>query len=443
MGLIGGCSMDKSLLKKAAIQSVALMLAVVTLSYALDQYQMVTIAASNILSEDTLTTDYTASTEDSLVPLESDLTKDITAEQMNTPVEVIPNLKITSLEVLKSTVDESILQKMGENFLVIKKPEANILAITLDDLYVNKSIRLELTGMTGDTLTSDMISRVRGDEVFTGEPIFDEIISIVVNDEEGTSEEVITKNFGKDLSHGITVTSLENTVTKLYTSQVLIELDSVYAYILYEDANYYFIDLRKPSEVYDKILVIDAGHGGKDAGALSIGEAFYEKNINLDIVMHLKALLDKENIKVYYTRTTDTTIFLRPRVTLANAVDCDYFISIHCNANVLTSPSGTDVLFYDNEFKGVSAAKLADLFSDEIAKTVTLRQRGSVEKHLEDVFIMDKSLVPMILIEVGYLTNSSDMLYLSNSMNRKAVAQGIYNGIMRSYNELTVTKEGQ
>jgi len=362
---------------------------------------------------------------------------------LNTPVEVIPNFQITSYEVINNTVDESILRQMGDNFLVIKKPEANKLAITLEDLYVNKSIRLELTGMAGDTLTSDMISRIRGNEVFTGDPTFDEIISLVVNDDEGTSEEVITKDFGKDLSHGITVTSLENSVTKLFTSEVLIELDNVYAYIIYEDENYYFIDLRKPSEVYDKIIVIDAGHGGKDAGALSQGELFYEKNINLDIVMQLKDLLDKENIKVYYTRTTDTTVFLRPRVTLANAVDCDYFISIHCNANSLTSPSGTEVLYYDNEFKGVSAAKLADLFSDEIAKTVTLRQRGSVEKHMDDIFIMDKAVVPMILIEVGYLTNSGDMLYLGNSMNRKAVAQGIYNGIMKSYNELAVTKEGQ
>jgi len=435
--------MDISLLKKAAIQSVALMLAVVTLSYALNQYQMVTIAASNTVSEDASTMDYTASTEDVLVPLENELAEEITADKLNTPVEVIPNFQITSYEVINNTVDESILRQMGDNFLVIKKPEANKLAITLEDLYVNKSIRLELTGMAGDTLISDMISRIRGNEVFTGDPTFDEIISLVVNDDEGTSEEVITKDFGKDLSHGITVTSLENSVTKLFTSEVLIELDNVYAYIIYEDENYYFIDLRKPSEVYDKIIVIDAGHGGKDAGALSQGELFYEKNINLDIVMQLKDLLDKENIKVYYTRTTDTTVFLRPRVTLANAVDCDYFISIHCNANSLTSPSGTEVLYYDNEFKGVSAAKLADLFSDEIAKTVTLRQRGSVEKHMDDIFIMDKAVVPMILIEVGYLTNSGDMLYLGNSMNRKAVAQGIYNGIMKSYNELAVTKEGQ
>ena len=142
-------------------------------------------------------------------------------------------------------------------------------------------------------------------------------------------------------------------------------------------------------------------------------------------------------------RRKDDTVFLRPRVTLANAVDCDYFISIHCNANEITWPNGTEVLYYDNEHKGVAAIDLANLLSNEIDKAVTLQRRGVVEKHTEDIFIMDKSIVPTALIEVGYLTNNDDMAYLSKSENRKAVAQGIYNGIMRAYKELAVTKEGQ
>jgi N-acetylmuramoyl-L-alanine amidase len=335
------------------------------------------------------------------------------------------------------------LNQLSDNYLVIQKPKAKDGSLLLDDLYINKSIQLTLTGLTEDTITSNMIARVRGKELFTGDPEFKEVVSHDINEEDGTSEEVITKDYGNDLSHGISVTAQEDNITKLSTVQVLIELDSVYAYILYEDADYYFIDLKKPSEVYDKILVIDAGHGGKDAGALSKGEQYYEKDINLDILLHLKELLDKENIKVYYTRTADDKVFLRPRVTLANAVDCDYFISIHCNANEVTGPNGTEVLYYDNEYKGVATVELANLFSEELDKAVSLKRRGVVEKQMEEIFIMDKSIVPTVLIEVGYLTNSGDMAYLSVSENRKAVALGIYNGIMRAYNELPVTKEGQ
>jgi N-acetylmuramoyl-L-alanine amidase len=337
-------------------------------------------------------------------------------------------------------MDQSILQQLSDNFLIIKKPVGDNLKIQLKDLYINQSIQLVLENMTDAIITSSMISRIRGEEIFTGEPVYTETVSIEIDEEEGTSEEVISKDFGSDLSHGITITTQEADTKGQYSAQVIIQMDSVYAYQIYEDPNYYFIDMKKPSEVYDKILVIDAGHGGKDAGAISKGGKFYEKDINLDILLHLKELLDKENIKVYYTRTADDKVFLRPRVNLANSVDCDYFISIHCNANVVTSPNGTEILYYDNEFKGVNAFHLAKLFSDEIAMTVNLKQKGAVKKQMEDIFIMDKSLVPMILIEVGYLTNNSDMNYLSKSENRKVVAQGIYNGIMRAYNELPVTE---
>jgi N-acetylmuramoyl-L-alanine amidase len=428
--------MDKALLKKAAFQSVAIMIAVVTLSYTLQHYQMITIAASNLESEDAL--DGTLALEAIIEPI-----GDPNQAQTNSPAEALNNTAITSLEDLKDKTDESVINQLGNNYLVIQKPVSKNMTLQLDDLYINKSIRLTLTGISDSNVTSKMIGRVRSNELFIEEPKFIEVVSLKVDEEKGTSEKVITKDFGKDLSHGISITTQIDDITKLYTAQVLIELDSVYAYIVYEDANYYFIDLKKPSDVYEKILVIDAGHGGKDAGALSKGEQYYEKDINLDIILHLKELLDKENIKVYYTRTADDKVFLRPRVELANAVDCDYFISVHCNANEITGPNGTEVLYYNNYYKGVAAFDLANLFSDELGKQISLKQRGVVEKHIEDIFIMDKSIVPTILIEVGYLTNNEDMVFLSKTDNRKDVAQGIYNGIMRAYNELSVAEEGK
>ena len=66
--------------------------------------------------------------------------------------------------------------------------------------------------------------------------------------------------------------------------------------------------------MYDRILVIDAGHGGLDSGAVSKDGRIYEKNLNLGIILALKELLDKENIKVYYTRIQDNKVYLRPRV---------------------------------------------------------------------------------------------------------------------------------
>jgi N-acetylmuramoyl-L-alanine amidase len=418
--------MDKSLLKKAAIQSLALMIAVITFSYALKQYQTVTIAASGKTIEVT-TVRNNSGGNDKLTTLENNQTDGSDA-------------KLTDIQKLVGGADQNILNKLGDNYIVIKKPQGDHLSLNLEDIYIKKSICLTIKGISVNDLNSSMISRVNGDEIFTGEPKFTESSSVEADEDDGSSKEMVNRDYGDDFSRGITITTEQDNETKQYTSNVFIELNSVYAYFVYEASNYYFIDLRKPSDVYDKILVIDAGHGGKDAGALSRNETYYEKNINLGILLDLKKLLDKENIKVYYTRTSDETVFLRPRVELANAVDCDYFISIHCNANEVSYPNGTEVLFYNNKFKGVKSLDLAKIFSNEVSKAAALKDRGTVEKHKDDIFIMDKAEVPMILIETGYVTNSGDMYYLSREEGRKAVAKGIYNGIMRAFKELPADK---
>lgn len=421
--------MKHSLLRKAAIQSLALMLAVVTLSYALKQYRMVTIEASDLTTE---REDYLAEVVSEQQPVISEPIID----RSEPAIVLQPEKELSEYEKLLEAAEPVIAYQLSSNFLRIQKPDGSELSMQLEDLYINKSIRLTFEGKSIGDITSDMVTRAREGELFSGEPIYTETVTIEIDKEKGTSEEVITKDYGKDLSHAITITPK----ALGQQTEVLIELDSVYAYFIYEDENYYYIALQKPSEVYDRILVIDAGHGGKDAGALSPGEKFYEKNINLDILLQLKNLLDNENIKVYYTRTGDDKVFLRPRVQLANAVNCDYFISIHCNSSLSASPNGTEVLYYNNEFKGVEAYDLAKLFSEEIAKTIPLKNRGPVQKHYEDIFIMDKAKVPMILIEVGYLSNNSDLDFLSKKDNSKAIAQGIYNGIMRAYSELPVTE---
>lgn len=430
--------MDKVLLKRAAIQSFTLMLAVVMSSFALQQYQTVTTAASNITNE-------AAAGVNSILEGSFEQSGNISADQSTLQQELSPNKEIIQMDQallnrLGNPIDQEVLSQLCDNYIVVEKPKAKQLSISLEDLYINRSIRLTIKGEADGSMDNYMITRVRGKEFFSGDPKYTEVTG-TEKENDGTTKEIITRDYGNDLSHGISITSSWVAATKQYASQITIVLDSVYAYTIYEDSNNFYIDLRKPSEVYDKILVMDAGHGGKDGGALSRDETVFEKNINLEIMLDLKELLDRENIKVYYTRTADDTVFLRPREELANAVDCDYFISIHCNAYDSSEPNGTEVLYYDTHFKGVAADELATVFSEEIGSTVSLERRGITKKQMGDIFIMDKAQVPMILIEVGYLTNGSDLAYLCKAENRRAVAQGIYNGIMRAYKELPVKDE--
>lgn len=434
--------MDKLLLKRAAIQSVALMLVVVTLSYGFNQYHAVTISASNTQAyDDALSSNEASNFSDAALTDDMD-NQTLTLVSDNLPEEDDENLGQKMISQYMEGVNPNILKQMEEHYLVIKKPLGSNLSIQLEDLYITKSIQIELTGLDNEEMNSQMIGRALKEEAFIGDPVYTETVSPDSNTSDDIDETVITKVYGDDFVHGITITNEYDEVNKSYTSNLLIELDNVYVQILQEDKQYYYIELKHPREVYDKILVIDAGHGGKDGGALSKGEKYCEKNINLEILLQLKELLDKEDIKVYYTRTGDDKVFLRPRAELANAVDCDFFISIHCNANEVSWPNGTEVFYYDTEFKGVKAKDLANLFLDELAKATTLEKRYLVLKKDKDIFILHHSVVPSILIEVGYVTNTNDMNYLSQVNNRKAIAQGIYNGIMKAYEMYTVSNDG-
>ncbi|MDF2537917.1 MAG: hypothetical protein K0S76_938 [Herbinix sp.] len=425
--------MDISLLKRTAMQSVALMLAVITLSYALQQYHAVIISASNMEASET-----SINSEAEKEASDTDL---INTEQADVgaggngllPSVSIPELKGPAILKLMKGINPEMLKQLGDKYLVIKKPSGVNTTYHLEDLYITKSIKITLTGLHAEDMTSEMIGRANKEESFAGESKYTETIIPDPDTTDDSDDSEIVRDYGNDIVHGIIITHALNDEQKNYSAELLIQLDDVYVHTMYEDEAYYYIDLKDPKDVYDKILVIDAGHGGKDAGALSQGEKYYEKNINLDILLNLKELLDKEDIKVYYTRTGDDKVFLKPREELANAVDCDFFISIHCNASVASWPNGTEIYYYDTETKGVKNKDLAKLFLDEITKATPLKKREIVKKVKDEIYILKKAEVPAILIEVGYVTNNNDMKYLSGKENRKEVAQGIYNAIREAY----------
>lgn len=427
---------DITLLRRAALHSVTLMISVILLSCATDLFSMLKIKEDSQQEQLMVAENIYNLNINKLSAKLLDFTPAVNEASAPVPVEVGDAM----IDKIKRQIEPEVLQILGKNFLMIDKPDGNSLQLKAESIYINKSIQIDLTGITDNIINSDMITRVRDEDVFTGDPVYTELITVELDEDDQTSKEVISRDYGRDLSHGITITITEDTANKLYSARLLLTLDSVYEYFIYEDEKHFYIDLRKPSEIYDKIVVIDAGHGGKDGGAVSRDEKYCEKDINLDILLRLKKLLDASDIKAYYTRTEDKTVYLRPRAELANAVDADYFISIHCNSNESTSPNGMEVLYYDNAFKGVKTRNLAYLFSLELEKKVDLRQKGIVRRKFEDLYIMDKSVIPTILLEIGYMSNKKDLAYLTDVDNRNSIAEAIFNGILRAYNELPVIK---
>ena len=107
-------------------------------------------------------------------------------------------------------------------------------------------------------------------------------------------------------------------------------------------------------------VVIDAGHGGKDAGAVSKDSKTYEKTLALDIANRFAARIKAElpSVNVVQTRSTDVFVELRERAAIANRAGANLFVSIHINSNKSTSPNG-----YSVHILGQSSNKDRDLFA--------------------------------------------------------------------------------
>jgi N-acetylmuramoyl-L-alanine amidase len=215
---------------------------------------------------------------------------------------------------------------------------------------------------------------------------------------------------------------------------IALSLDRVYELEeSYEDGNLY-LDFIDPHEIYDRVIVVDAGHGGRASGASK--NDIDEKNVNLAIVMDLKELLEDcpENIGVYFTRTDDANPTLDQRVQLANRSDADLFISVHCNATASNSYSGrhgTEVLYSESDTSELSSEMFAEICQNNVAGILGSKDLGLVPG--DRIYIVRTSEVPVALIEVGYITNREDLANLSTEDYQKLAAQGIYNAIFEAF----------
>lgn len=219
-----------------------------------------------------------------------------------------------------------------------------------------------------------------------------------------------------------------------------ITTDRVYEIATEYDEAYYYLDFIDPHELYQYVVVVDAGHGGNDGGAEKSG--VLEKNIDLAIVMALKELLDasEEDIRVYYTRTDDSNPSYERRVGLANKSDADLFISVHNNSYRRSSAiKGTEVM-YSESFEGTfTSERLAEICMEELTDALGSRDRGLLEG--DSIYIIKNSEVPVALIEVGFMTNKEELRLLNSAEYQKKTAEAIYRAIFRALEEATALEE--
>ncbi|MGC8595830.1 MAG: N-acetylmuramoyl-L-alanine amidase family protein [Candidatus Kryptoniota bacterium] len=229
------------------------------------------------------------------------------------------------------------------------------------------------------------------------------------------------------------------------------------------------------------VIVIDAGHGGRDPGAIGVFGT-EEKNVTLAIAKDLKRYIEQKlkGIKVVMTRDNDSFVELDKRGEIANEVGGKLFISIHCNSmpRKPNSANGLEVYFlrpgrteeairiaaqenaaikYENDYEKRYKAydtdniiltsmahsayvkyseQLADLIAQEVPKVAAVSDNGVSQAGF---YVLVGASMPSVLIETGYLSNPSEERYLRSNRGQEAIARGIANAIVKFKNEYEKT----
>ena len=196
-------------------------------------------------------------------------------------------------------------------------------------------------------------------------------------------------------------------------------------------------------DVLNKVVYLDAGHGGYDPGASYFGIS--EKSLTLAIQSRVKAKLEAEGYQVVTTRTSDTYVDLADRSRAANASESDIFVSIHINASGSSAAQGIETYYYQpyaeypsriNATYHANPTRLS--MSDTLANAIqsslinaTGAQNQGVKR--QTFAVLRETTAPAVLLELGFLSNPQEAARLNTSAYQETLANAIVAGIKRYY----------
>ena len=204
------------------------------------------------------------------------------------------------------------------------------------------------------------------------------------------------------------------------------------------------IDLQKEKDVAAELevftVIIDAGHGGEDGGAIGVDKKTLEKDVNLSVSMYLGKLLESEGINVIYTRTEDVLLYdrnvdydgrkksldLRARLDIAEQNPGAVFVSVHMNSFGDPKYSGMQVYYSDSTVDGQILAETIQ----KMARFLSPTNERKIKKANSSIYLLDRAPGTAVLVECGFLSNYEECSLLSTEDYQKKVAFAIYRGIM-------------
>lgn len=194
--------------------------------------------------------------------------------------------------------------------------------------------------------------------------------------------------------------------------------------------------------VSNKVIVIDAGHGNPDGGAVSTN-GISEAEINLKIALKLQNLLEQSGATVILTRSDENGIYdtnktnikdkkisdIKNRVKIGNSSSADIFVSIHLNKIPQNQYSGWQTFFKKGCDQG---EKLATSIQENLNKTIE-KENNRVPMKLDNVYIVKNIEIPLTIVECGFLSNEEEERKLQEDNYQDKLAWGIYNGIINYF----------
>ncbi len=215
-----------------------------------------------------------------------------------------------------------------------------------------------------------------------------------------------------------------------------------------------------------KVIVLDAGHGGKDRGCLSVN-GVKEKDLTLELTKRIGKMIEDslKAVKVIYTRSDDTYVSLDDRASIANDNDAVLFVSIHGNAHHNSAMHGAETfvmgLHKEADHKSVCMKEGILANNDDSVLETVLSEQKQVERlgwsvrlasriqdnvrstgDLSDLgvnqagfVVLWKTTMPSVLVETGYLTNLKDERYLTSSEGKNETAYNIFEAVKELYQD--------
>ncbi len=192
------------------------------------------------------------------------------------------------------------------------------------------------------------------------------------------------------------------------------------------------VNYRTTGGIKGKVIVLDPGHGGSDPGAIG-PTGLQEKQVTLPIAEYLKSILEAKGAKVILTRTTDVDVYgphasgvdeLQARVNVANSNQADAFISIHINSFSNPNVGGIATYYFDESNQ---SKKLATAVQGQIAEHSGFNGDRGIQPG--NLYVLRHSLMPSILVELGFISNPKEEGHLKESETQKDFARELAKGL--------------